>query len=468
MMDKPETQFDLVIIGGGPGGYVAALRAAQLKLRTALVERESLGGVCLNWGCIPTKALLHSADTVRRIRHAGAQGITVSEPRIDFGKVMARSRQVSQRLNRGVAHLLKKAGVTVFMGTAELTPGGLVQVTDAQGRQQRLPSRYVIVATGARARELPILPFDGERIWSYRDALSAKEMPASLVVVGAGAIGMEFASFYATLGTRVTVVESAPRVLPASDEDVSAFVQQSMAREGIRFLTASTLAAGQAHADGVQLEVDHAGKRLALEAERVLVAVGLAGNTVGLGLEHTRASVSDGLIETGDWGATAEPGLYAIGDVTGAPMLAHKASHDGMACVEHIAGLRAGAQRHAPVPSCVYSHPQSASVGLTEAQARQRGARVRVGKFPLEGNGKAIAIDEAAGFIKTVFDDVTGELLGAHLAGPEATELVHGYTLAATLESTEAELMETIFPHPTLSEAMHEAVLAAYGRALHI
>ena len=467
-MAEPARHFDVVVIGGGPGGYVAALRAAQLKLRTALVERESLGGICLNWGCIPTKALLHSADTLRRIRHAGAQGITVSEPQVDFGKVVARSRQVSQRLNRGVAHLLKKAGVTVLMGTAELQAGKQVQVTDANGRQQMLQADNLVIATGARARELPVLPFDGDRIWGYRDALSAKALPKSLVVIGAGAIGMEFASFYATLGTQVTVVEAAPRVLPASDEDVSAFARQAMAKDGIRFLTDATLVAGQVQADGVHLTVEQKGRSLQLQAERVLVAVGLAGNSEGLGLEHTRVVVERGLIQVADWGVTAEPGIHAIGDITGAPMLAHKASHEGIAAVEHIAGLRSGAQHHAPIPSCVYSHPQSAGVGLTEAQARQSGAAVRVGRFPLEGNGKAIAIDEAAGFIKTVFNEATGELLGAHLVGPEATELVHGYTLAAALEATEADLMEAIFPHPTLSEAMHEAVLAAYGRALHI
>lgn len=467
-MAEPARHFDVVVIGGGPGGYVAALRAAQLKLRTALVERESLGGICLNWGCIPTKALLHSADTLRRIRHAGAQGITVSEPQVDFGKVVARSRQVSQRLNRGVAHLLKKAGVTVLMGTAALQSSKQVQVTDANGRQQMLQADNLVIATGARARELPVLPFDGDRIWGYRDALSAKALPKSLVVIGAGAIGMEFASFYATLGTQVTVVEAAPRVLPASDEDVSAFARQAMAKDGIRFLTDATLVAGQVQADGVQLTVEQKGRSLQLQAERVLVAVGLAGNSEGLGLEHTRVVVERGLIQVADWGVTAEPGIHAIGDITGAPMLAHKASHEGIAAVEHIAGLRSGAQHHAPIPSCVYSHPQSAGVGLTEAQARQSGAAVRVGRFPLEGNGKAIAIDEAAGFIKTVFNEATGELLGAHLVGPEATELVHGYTLAAALEATEADLMEAIFPHPTLSEAMHEAVLAAYGRALHI
>ena len=467
-MTSNAQQFDVVVIGGGPGGYVAALRAAQLKLKTALVERESLGGICLNWGCIPTKALLHSADTLRRIRHADAQGISVGEPQVDFGKVVARSRQVSQRLNRGVTHLLKKAGVTVFMGSAALQSAKQVQVTGAQGNQHTLQANHVIVATGARARELPMLPLDGDRVWGYRDALAAKALPKTLVVVGAGAIGMEFASFYATLGTQVTVVEAADRVLPASDAEVSAFVQQSMAKDGIRFMTGAQLKAGKVQADGVELTVEQGGKAHSLQSERVLVAVGLQGNSENLGLEKTKVEVDKGLIRVTDWGATAEPGIYAIGDITGPPMLAHKASHDGIACVEHIAGLRSGNQHHAPIPACVYSHPQSASVGLTEAQARAQYVDVRVGKFPLEANGKAIAIDEAAGFIKTIFDAATGELLGAHLVGPEATELVHGYTLATTLEATEAEWMETVFPHPTLSEAMHESVLAAYGRALHI
>jgi dihydrolipoamide dehydrogenase len=460
--------FDVVVIGGGPGGYVAALRAAQLKLRTALVERENLGGICLNWGCIPTKALLHAADTLRRIRHAGTLGISVAEPQVDFGRVMARSREVSQRLKRGVTHLLKKAEVTVFMGTARLNDARHLTVTDAQGATQQLCATNIIVATGARARALPILPFDGKRVWSYRDALSANKAPTSLAVIGAGAIGMEFASFYASLGTKVTVVEAAPRVLPASDEDVSGFVQQAMSKEGIAFLTNARLVSASANASGVELSVEQGADKHKLGAECVLVAVGLSGNTEGLGLEDTRVVVDRGIIQTTAWGQTAEKGIYAIGDVTGAPMLAHKASHEGIECVEYIAGRRSGEQHCATIPACVYSYPQSASVGLTEAQARARAGKVRVGKFPLEGNGKAIAIDEASGFIKTIFDDGTGELLGAHLVGPDATELIHGFTLASSLEATEAELMETIFPHPTLSEAMHEAVLAAYGRALHV
>jgi dihydrolipoamide dehydrogenase len=462
--------FDLVVIGGGPGGYVAALRAAQLGLRTALVEREHLGGICLNWGCIPTKSLLHTADTLRRIRHAGELGLKVGTPEIDFAAVMRRSRQVADRLGRGVAHLLKKAGVTVFMGRAALTADRQVEVVDGDGRVQRLQATHKILATGARPRALPSLPFDSQRIWHYRDALAARSLPRSLLVIGAGAIGMEFASFYATLGTQVTLVEALPRVLPGGDADVSAFVQQAFERDGIAVRTDTSVESANVEADGVRIALQAgAGPLETLVAERVLVAIGLVGNTEQLGLEHTRVQVERGQVVADGWGVTAEPGVYAIGDLVGAPMLAHKASHDAMACVERIAGLHADApEAHALVPACVYSHPQSASVGLTEGAARERGHRLRVGRFPLEGNGKAIAIGEAAGFVKTVFDADSGALLGAHLVGPEATELIHGFTLAGTLEATEAELIETVFPHPTLSEAMHESVLAAFGRALHI
>jgi dihydrolipoamide dehydrogenase len=462
--------FDLVVIGGGPGGYVAALRAAQLGLRTALVEREHLGGICLNWGCIPTKSLLHTADTLRRIRHAGELGLKVGAPEIDFAAVMRRSRQVADRLGGGVAHLLKKAGVTVLMGRAALTPERQVEVQGTDGSVQRLQATHKILATGARPRALPSLPFDGERIWHYRDALAAQALPRSLLVIGAGAIGMEFASFYATLGTQVTLVEALPRVLPGSDADVSSFVHKAFARDGIGVRTGTTVEGATVGTDGVRVELK-AGTGLTetLAAERVLIAIGLVGNTEQLGLEHTRVQVERGQVMADGWGATAEPGVHAIGDLVGAPMLAHKASHQAMACVERIAGLHADAPepQHA-VPACVYSHPQSAGVGLTEDAARERGHQLRIGRFPLEGNGKAIAIGEAAGFVKTVFDADSGALLGAHLVGPEATELIHGFTLASTLEATEAELIDTVFPHPTLSEAMHESVLAAFGRALHI
>ncbi len=460
--------FDLIVIGGGPGGYVAALRAAQLKLRTALVEREHLGGICLNWGCIPTKSLLHTADTLRRIRHAGELGLGVGEPVIDFARVMQRSREVAQRLNRGVAHLLKKAGVTVFDGHAAFSADHAIEVRGMDGTTQRLSAKHTLLATGAHARSLPALPFDGQRVWSYRDALAATECPDSLLVIGAGAIGMEFASFYATLGTRVTLVEAQPRVLPGGDTDVSAFVAQAFERDGIAVRTGTMLERASVDADAVRVTLNAAGGTETIAAERVLVAVGLAGNTDGLGLAHTRVRVERGRVVTDGWGATDEPGVYAIGDLVGAPMLAHKASHKGVACAERIAGQHEGeAAPHPLIPSCVYSHPQSASVGLTEDEARQRGITPRVGRFSFEGNGKAIAIGEHEGFVKTLFDAASGALIGAHIVGPEATELIHGFTLAATLESTEAELMQTVFPHPTLSEAIHESVLAAYGRPLH-
>ena len=464
-----EQSFDLVIIGGGPGGYVAALRAAQLKLRTALVEREHLGGICLNWGCIPTKSLLHTADTLRRIREAGSLGLQVSEPTVDFGRVMKRSRDVAQRLNKGVTHLLRKAGVTVFEGHARFTSERAIEVHAKDDSRVRLRAKHTIIATGARARALPQLPFDGERVWSYRDALAATDMPTSLLVIGAGAIGMEFASFYATLGSKVTVVEAQARVLPTSDGEVSAFVAKAVSRDGIELRTGARLSSAEVGTSGVQVTLESATGAATVEAQRVLVAVGLTGNTDDLGLQHTKVRVARGLVEADGWGATADPGVFAIGDVTGPPMLAHRASHQGIACVERIAGLHEGAAEPAPlIPSCVYSHPQSASVGLTEDEAKALQRPLRVGRFPLEASGKAIAIGEASGFVKTIFDAGTGEFLGAHIVGADAPELIQGFTLAGTLEATEAELSETVFPHPTLSESMHESVLQAMGRPLHI
>ena len=471
------TVFDVIVVGGGPGGYVAAIRAAQLGQRVALVEREYLGGICLNWGCIPTKALLHAADTLRRIAHAGALGIRVGKPEVDFAQVVARSRAVSQRLNAGVTHLLKKNKVSVFMGTASLGKpwAGMhsVRVKLDTGAEQTLSAQHVVLATGARARALPSLPFDGERVWGYRDALIAKAVPQHLLVIGAGAIGMEFASFYAAMGAQVTVVEALPAVLPSADTEVSAFVAQAVTKDGIHVLTSTQLLSAKLGRDGVTAQLQTPQGAETLQADRVLVAIGLQANTEGLGLEGTRVKLERGHIAVDGWGATAEPGIHAIGDVTGAPMLAHRASHQGLLCAERIAGLHAGEASHVlNVPACVYSHPRSASVGLTEAQAKawaeQAGKALKVGKFPLEANGKAIAIDEASGFVKTIFDASSGELLGAHIVGAEATELIQGFTLAQTLEATEAELMATIFPHPTISEAMHEAVLDAYGRALHI
>jgi dihydrolipoamide dehydrogenase len=468
-MSTQNSLFDVLVIGGGPGGYVAALRAAQLGLRTALVEREHLGGICLNWGCIPTKALLHASDTLRRIRHAGELGIRVSDPVIDLGTLIARSRGVADRLSRGVGGLLKKAKVQVFDGHARLAPDRQVELTLADGRMQRLAATHVIIATGARARALPSLPFDGQRVWSYREALSATELPRSLLVVGAGAIGLEFADFYATLGTRVTVLEAQPRILPSADADVSAFVERAMRKDGVAIRTACTLVDAEVGAHGVRGTVRGATGDEPLEAERVLVAIGLMGNTDELGLEHTQVRLERGLIQVDGWGLTSQPGIHAIGDVTGLPMLAHKAMHEGVRVAERIAGLHADAPAlHPAIPACTYGHPQTASVGLTEEEARENSAALRVGRFPLEGNGKAVAIGEASGFVKTLFHAESGALLGAHIVGPEATELIHGFALALGLETTEAELMATVFPHPTISESMHESVLAAHGRALHI
>ncbi|ABE36732.1 dihydrolipoyl dehydrogenase [Paraburkholderia xenovorans LB400] len=464
-----DDHYDVIVIGGGPGGYVAALRAAQLGRRTALCERDQLGGICLNWGCIPTKALLHTADTLRTVRKAAHLGIGIDDPVVDFTRVMARSREVAQKLNRGVSHLLRKAGVTVLAGTAAFAADRSVRVHGADGALRTLQARHTIVATGAAARQLPALPWDGERIWTYREALAATAVPKSLLVVGAGAIGMEFAGFYAAMGTEVTVVEVAPRILPASDADVSEFVARACERDGIRLRTGCSVVHSAAHAEGVRVMFRSENAEEQREFERVLVAVGLDGNTEGLGLEHTRVAFERGLIIADAAGATSDPVVHAVGDVTGAPMLAHKASHQAIACVERIAEVNRGERHASPkIPGCVYSHPQTASVGLTEDEARRTGRALRVGRFPLDANGKAIALGDPSGFVKTIFDAASGELLGAHIVGPEAPELIHGFTLAATLEATESELIETVFPHPTLSEAMHESVLAAFGRPLHI
>jgi len=468
-MQAQDRSWDVLVIGGGPGGYVAALRAAQLGLRTALVEREHLGGICLNWGCIPTKALLHASDTLRRIRGAGELGIRVAQPEIDLAAMISRSRAVANRLSRGVAGLLRKAGVQVFDGHASFTPDAQVRIAAADGGTQTLRARHTIVATGARARALPPLPFDGQRVWSYRDALAPGHLPRSLLVVGAGAIGLEFASFYAALGTQVTVLEAQPRILPTGDAEVSAFVQRALAKDGIAVKVACTLIRAEVSQRSVRATVRGAAGDEVIEAEHALVAIGLVGNTEGLGLEHTGVKLSHGLIGVDAWGATAHPGIHAIGDVTGLPMLAHKAMHEGVLCVERLAGLRAGHPAPvAPIAACTYGHPQTASVGLTEDEAKVTGAPLRVGRFPLEGNGKALAIGEATGFVKTIFNADSGALLGAHIVGPEATELIHGFVLAQGLEATEAELIETVFPHPTISESMHESVLGAFGRALHV
>ncbi|MEK9759407.1 MAG: dihydrolipoyl dehydrogenase [Candidatus Puniceispirillum sp.] len=461
-----DTQFDIAVIGGGPGGYVAAIRAAQLGLKPVVIERENLGGICLNWGCIPTKALLRAAELRHSIDEMADFGITVGEVKVDLAAVVKRSRKVAGRLSMGVKHLLKKNKVTVIAAEAKLgaVKDGLRQINLSNG--DMVSAKHVIIATGARARALPNIKANGKTILTYREAMVPETMPESLIIVGSGAIGSEFASFYHDMGVKVTLVEALDRILPVEDEDVSAFVQKSFEKRGIKIMTGVKLQAVTSDANGVQASIE--GHDKPLQASRMILAVGITGNTENLGLEATKIKVDRGHIVTDQWGATGEAGIYAIGDVTGPPWLAHKASHEGIICVEKITGQKdvhaigAGA-----VPGCTYCRPQVASVGMTEAAAKQAGHDLKIGQFPFAGNGKAIALGDDGGFVKTIFDAKTGELLGAHMVGPEVTELIQGYAIARTLEATEAELMATIFPHPTLSEAMHESVLDAYDRAIH-
>jgi dihydrolipoamide dehydrogenase len=462
-----ETSFDLVVIGGGPGGYVAAIRAAQLKKKVALVEREHLGGICLNWGCIPTKALLRAAEMQHSIDEMKAFGITISgEVSIDLPAVVKRSRKVAGRLSTGVQHLLKKNKVTVFddLATLGAKRGDLREVKLAGGTA--LMARNVILATGARARSLPGIDPDGKTILTYREAMVPETMPKSLVIIGSGAIGSEFASFYLDMGVEVTLIEAMDRILPVEDAEISDFVKKAFLKRGMKIVTGARLAGLKTSASGVIASFE--GGIEAITAERAIMAVGIIGNTESLGLDGTKVKVDRGHIITDGYGATGEPGVYAIGDVTGPPWLAHKASHEGIICVEKIAGQPdVHAIGEGAVPGCTYCRPQVASVGMTEVAAIEAGHKVRVGRFPMLANGKAIAMGDDQGLIKTVFDAATGELLGAHMVGPEVTELIQGYAIARTLEATEAELIQTIFPHPTLSEAMHESVLDAYGRAIH-
>ena len=464
--------FDLVVIGAGPGGYVAAIRASQLGLKTAIVEREALGGICLNWGCIPTKALLKSGEVYESLAHLADYGLAVEGRSYDFGAVIERSRKVAKQLSAGVAFLMKKHKVTVFDGAArlEVADGAPRVVVDAKsGAVQTLTAKAVILATGARAREFPEvgLAADGERIWTYRGAMTPKAAPESLIVVGSGAIGIEFASFYRALGTEVTVVETLPRILPLEDEEIAAAARQAFEKRGIAFCTGAKVTKLARTKTGVAASLETNGKAQRLEARAAIVAVGIQANLEGLGIEALGLLVERGHVATAPSGATNIAGLYAIGDVAGPPWLAHKAMHEAVRCVEHIAGL-VEAPIPSPIPACTYSEPQIASVGLTEAAAKAAGREIKVGRFPFRVNGKAIASGETTGMIKTVFDAATGALIGAHMVGAEVTELIQGFTLAMTLEATEAEIFATVFPHPTLSEVMHEASLAAYGRALHI
>ncbi|MEA3038730.1 MAG: dihydrolipoamide dehydrogenase [Sphingomonadales bacterium] len=454
----PDT-YDLVILGSGPGGYVAAIRASQLGMKVAIVERERLGGICLNWGCIPTKALLRTSEIYHYMTHASAYGLSAEKPGFDLAKIVDRSRKVAGQLNAGVKGLMKKNKVTVVEGEGKLTGKGILSVGDKQ-----LQARHIIVATGARARDLPFAKADGERIWTYRHAMVPKVMPTRLLVIGSGAIGIEFASFYSDMGAEVTIVEMLDRILPVEDEEVSAFMHKALAKQGMKIHVSSGVEKLETGKDGVKATLKGGDVQ---EFSHAIVAIGIVPNTEGIGLEALGVKTDRGHIVTDGYGRTNVEGVYAIGDVTGPPWLAHKASHEGVVCVEAIAGKKPHPFETWNIPGCTYSRPQVASVGLTEAKAKEGGRKVRTGKFPFIGNGKAIALGEAEGFVKTVFDAETGELLGAHMVGAEVTELIQGYAVARQLETTEAELMETVFPHPTLSEMMHESVLDAYGRTLH-
>jgi dihydrolipoamide dehydrogenase len=464
--------FDVVVIGSGPGGYVAAIRASQLGLKTAIVERDALGGICLNWGCIPTKALLRTAEVYRNAQHAKDFGLTIEGLSFDPKAVVDRSRKVAGRLSGGVAFLMKKNKIAVIEGTARLEKGAAapkVFVKGKDGKDATLEAKHVILATGARARQMPQvgLAAEGKRIWTYREAMTPPEWPKSLLVFGSGAIGIEFASFYAALGVKVTVVELLDRILPVEDAEISAFARKRFEKEGITILTGAKASDLKVTVSGVEAKVEQGGKTETLTASHAILAIGIVGNTENLGLEALGVTLERGHIVADGQCKTNVPGLYAIGDVTGPPWLAHKASHEGVICVEVIAGLHPHALDKTRIPGCTYSHPQVASVGLTEAAARDKGHEVRIGRFAFQGNGKAIALGEDQGMVKTVFDAKTGELLGAHMVGAEVTELIQGYAIAMTGELTEQDLIETVFPHPTLSEMMHEATLDAYGRVIH-
>jgi len=461
--------FDTIVIGGGPGGYVAAIRAAQLGMKTAVVERENLGGICLNWGCIPTKALLRSAEVGHILHHLGDYGFAAKDISFDTKKIVERSRKVAKQLSNGVGFLMKKHKITVIDGSATLLGGAKLSVSKDNKPVGDFAAKNIILATGARARGMPGLEPDGKLIWTYREAMVPEKLPKSLLVIGSGAIGIEFASFYRDLGVEVTVVEVLDRVLPVEDEEISAFARKAFEKQGMKIFTSTQVKELKKNADSVVATLVQGDKSQQIEVERVILAIGIVGNVEHMGLEKTKVKVEKTHIVIDQWCQTGEPGMYAIGDVVGPPWLAHKAMHEGVMCVERIAGLNTVHPLDVSnIPGCTYCRPQVASVGLTEAKAKADGREVKVGHFPFIGNGKAIALGEPEGMVKTVFDAKTGELLGAHMVGAEVTELIQGYAIAKTMEGTEQELMATIFPHPTLSEMMHESVLDAYGRALHI
>jgi dihydrolipoamide dehydrogenase len=464
-----ETQsFDIIILGGGPGGYVAAIRASQLGMKAAVVERENLGGICLNWGCIPTKALLRASEINHLLHNLGPYGFKAENISFDFNAVIKRSRAVSKQLTDGVKFLMKKHKITVFEGSGKLAGKNKVVVSKDGKPVADLTAPHIILATGARARVIPGIEPDGKLIWSYREALVPTAMPKRLVVIGSGAIGSEFASFYLNMGAEVTLVEVMDRILPVEDAEISAFVQKSFIKQGMKVLTGVKVQGVRKEGESCTVVIEAAGKVTEIKADRVISAVGIVGNVEDIGLEGTQIKVDRTHILVDEFSRTGEPGVYAIGDLTGPPWLAHKAMHEGVICVEAIAGKHPHPMDTGNIPGCTYCRPQVASVGLTEAAAKAKGHDVKVGRFPFIGNGKAIAMGEVEGMIKTVFDAKTGEMLGAHMVGPEVTEMIQGYTIARGMETTEAELMHTVFPHPTVSETMHEAVLDAYGMALHI
>jgi dihydrolipoamide dehydrogenase len=467
--------FDIIVIGSGPGGYVTAIRAAQLGFRTAIVERDCLGGICLNWGCIPTKALLRSSEVFHYLQHASNYGLSAEKVGFDPAAIVRRSRAVSKRLSDGVGFLMKKNKVAVLWGEAVIDAPGEVTVkaskTEAPkgaGGPSGYRAKHIVIATGARPRVLPGLEPDKKLVWTYFEAMLPDRMPKSLLVIGSGAIGIEFASFYRTLGAEVTVVEILPQILPAEDAEIAAFARKAFEKQGIRIMTGAKVARLDKGADSATATIDDGKSAQTVKAERVISAVGVVGNVENLGLERLGVKTERGTIGADGLGRTSVTGIYAIGDVAGPPLLAHKASHEGVVCVEAIKGLAPHPLDKLRIPGCTYCSPQIASVGLTEAAAKAAGREIKVGRFPFIGNGKAIALGEDQGLVKTIFDARTGQLLGAHMVGAEVTELIQGFVIAMQLETTEEDLMRAVFPHPTLSEMMHESVLAAYGRVLHI
>ena len=460
-----ETSYDVIVIGSGPGGYVTAIRAAQLGFKTAVIEKSELGGICLNWGCIPTKALLRSAEVYHNMQHAADYGLSAS-PQFDLKAIVKRSRTIAGQLSGGIKHLMKKNKITVIAGFAKLKPGKDAPIVSVEGKDYT--AKHVILASGSRARTIPQagLAPDGKYIWTAREAMVPDTMPKKLLVIGSGAIGMEFASFYDAFGADVTVVEMVDRILPAEDAEISKMARKAFEKRGVTIKT-QTQASVKTNANGVSATLTSDGKSTTEAFDRVILAVGIVGNVEDMGLEALGVKIDRSHITVDEFSFTGVKGLYAIGDVTTPPWLAHKASHEGIICIEKIAGKTPHPLNANAIPGCTYCHPQVASVGYTEAQAKEAGFDIKVGRFPFIGNGKAIALGEPEGLIKTIFDAKSGELLGAHMIGAEVTELIQGYTVAQKLETTEHELMETVFPHPTLSEMMHEAVLDAYGQTIH-